>query len=132
MDFITGQDVEKGRDLVDRLWFLQQEQKNLKEKEIQIKEHIANLAQQHETEKIFGTKATVSVKPFTKVSFPEENKPLLKQLLKERGLSEKYHLTNYLKLSADIRRNQLDKELANLANKEQQVRITIREKGLLY
>ena len=112
--------------LVDELERLQGLKKEIEVKEEELRNKIIALAQEKNTEILFGTHKKCSVKDYTKVIYPED-KTLFVNLIKNKGLYDKFSSINYLKLSPAIIKGEIDLEIANLTRQEKAFRLSLKE-----
>ncbi|GBE20318.1 hypothetical protein BMS3Abin17_01056 [archaeon BMS3Abin17] len=97
----------------------------LKEKEIKIK--IIELAKEKNTDILFGTNKKCSVKEYEKIIYPEDKENFV-NLIKNKGLYDKFSSLNYFKLAPAVRKKELDSEILDLIKKERDFRISLKDK----
>lgn len=112
--------------LVDELEKLENQKKDIEQKEEELKKKIIELAKQKNTEVIFGIYKKCFIKEYEKVVYPE-NKDLLIKIIKEKGLYEDLSHLNYPRLSSKIIKNEVDKEIADLIKKEKAFRLSLKD-----
>ncbi len=110
--------------LVDEFEKLQGIKKELEEKIESIRRKIISLANEKNTEILFGTNKKCSVKSFAKIVYPEDKTKIV-ELIKNKGLYDKFSSINYLKLNSEISRGNVDKEIENLIRKEIAFRVSL-------
>lgn len=84
----------------------------LKEKENSLKEKLINYAKQKDIDIIYGDDAKANIKEFDKIVLPE-NKKILKALLENKGLWNKYSMICYAKLNNGILKNEIPSEISD-------------------
>ncbi len=112
--------------LVDEFEKIQNLKKELETKEEDLKKKIIELTQQKNTDILFGNNKKCSVKEYTKVIYPEDKMPFV-NLIKSKGLYEKYSSVNYLKLGPAIIKGEVDKDIRDLTKQEKAFRISLKE-----
>ena len=112
--------------LVDEFEKIQNLKKDLEIREEELKRKIIELSQQKNTDILFGNNKKCSVKEYTKVIYPDD-KVLFVNLIRNKGLYEKYSSVNYLKLGPAIVKGEVDKDIADLTKKEKAFRISLKE-----
>ncbi|MFH1430888.1 MAG: hypothetical protein ABIG37_00260 [Nanoarchaeota archaeon] len=112
--------------LVDEFAKIQETKKQIEEKEKELKNKIIELSKEKNTDVLFGNNKKCSIKEYDKVIFPED-KTLFVQLIKSKGLYNKFSSVNYLKLSPAIVKDEIDKEIAELTKKEKAFRLSLRD-----
>ena len=121
--------MEEDKELVDEFERLTKFKKELDEKLEFIRTKIISLATQKNTDILFGTSKKCSIKSFDKVIYPED-KTLLVELIKKKGLYEQFSSVNYLKLGPRILKNEVDPEIVALVKKEKGYRVSLFERGI--
>ena len=91
--------------LVDEYENLQNLKKELDEKIEKIREELIKLAIEKNTDILFGVKKKCSIKEYEKVIYPEDKDKIM-ELIKNKGLYEKFSSINYLKLGSAIVKNE--------------------------
>src|SRR3989344_7109820 len=99
--------------LVDEFEQLQKLKQELEKKEGELRNKIIELARQNNTDILLGTNKKCSIKPYQKVIYPED-KSILVELIKKKGLYEMFSSVNYLKLGPKIIKNEVDSEIIKL------------------
>jgi len=112
--------------LVDEFDKLENQKKEIEQKEEELKKKIIELARQKNTEVIFGIHKKCFIKEYEKVVYPE-NKDLLIRMIKEKGLYEDLSHLNYPRLSSKIIKNDVDKEIVDLTKKEKVFRLSLKD-----
>jgi len=125
---VSAGDLFLGSELVDSLWALQVEKKKIDAKMDEIKKNIVNFAKANKANFIYGSKMNASVKEYVKILVPQENRVLLERLLREKGLYDEFSSVNYFKLNPRIKKCEIDSDIIELAKKESDFRISLKEK----
>ena len=112
------------KDLVDEYELLQNTKKEIEDKIEKLRKEIINFTVQKHINLIYGTNKKCYVKEYQKVIYPEDKTTLL-QIIKEKGLYERYSAINYFKLSPSIIRGEADKDIINLVKKEKDFRVSL-------
>ncbi|PIN92965.1 hypothetical protein COU54_04860 [Candidatus Pacearchaeota archaeon CG10_big_fil_rev_8_21_14_0_10_31_24] len=112
--------------LVDEFDKLENQKKDIEQKEGELKKKIIELAKQKNIEVLFGNSKKCFIKEYEKVIYPE-NKDLLIRMIKEMGLYEDLSHLNYPRLSSKIIKNEVDKEIADLTKKEKLFRLSLKD-----
>src|SRR3989344_6780948 len=112
--------------LVDEYEKLEVQKKEIEAREAELKNKIIELAKQKNTEILFGSHKKCSIKKYTKIVYPED-KTFFVNLIKNKGLYDKFSSINYLKLSPVISKGEIDKEIIELTKKEKAFRISFKE-----
>ncbi len=112
--------------LVDEYEKLEVQKKEIEQKEAELKNKIIELAKQKNTEVLFGNHKKCSIKEYEKVTYPEDKTQIL-ELIKKKGLYDKFSSVNYLKLSPAIIKGEVDSEITNLTKKEKAFRLLFKE-----
>ena len=112
--------------LVDEYEKLEVQKKEIEAREAELKNKIIELAKQKNTEILFGSHKKCSIKKYTKIVYPED-KTFFVNLIKNKGLYDKFSSINYLKLSPAISKGEIDKEIIDLTKKEKAFRISFKE-----
>lgn len=111
--------------LVDEYEKLQDLKKEIEAKEAELKEKIIELAQQKNTDILFGNHKKCSVKEYVKVVYPEDKTRIL-ELIKRKGIYDNYSTLNYMRLNSAIIKEEIDKEIIDLTKKEKAFRLSFR------
>src|SRR3989344_3932429 len=112
--------------LVDEYEKLENQKKEIEQKEEELKKRIIDLAKEKNTGVIFGVHKKCFIKEYEKVVYPE-NKDLLIRIIREKGLYEDLSHLNYPRLSSKIIKNEVDKEIADLTKKEKAFRLSLKD-----
>lgn len=112
--------------LVDEYEKLENQKKEIEQKEEELKKRIIALAQEKNTEILFGNHKRCSVKEYMKVLYPEDKTQII-ELMKKKGLYEKFSIINYMSFNSAILKGQIDKEITDLTKKEKAFRLSLRE-----
>ena len=126
--FSTASAIDHKQDvlLVDTLSELYLRKKKIEEQIKELKDKLYVRARERRTDIFIGTKMRASVKEYMKIVHPEENRALLLETIKKKGLFETYASINYFKLNPRIMKNEIDPEIARLAKKELAFRISLK------
>lgn len=111
--------------LVDEFEKLQKQKAEIEQKEQEIKDKLIALAKEKNTEVLFGNHKKCFVKEYEKVIFPEDKTQFL-ELVKKKGIYEKFSSLNYLKLTPAIIKGEVDSEIIGLTKKEKAFRLSMR------
>jgi len=111
--------------LVDEYEKLQDLKKEIEAKEAELKEKIIELAQQKNTDILFGNHKKCSVKEYVKVVYPEDKTRIL-ELIKRKGIYDNYSTLNYMRLNSAIIKEEIDKEIIDLTKKGKAFRLSLR------
>ena len=84
------------------------------------------MAKQKNTDTLFGTNKKCSIKGYEKIVYPEDTMPLL-ELIKKKGIYDKFSSINYFKLSPAIIRGEIDKEISDLTKREKAFRVSLKD-----
>ena len=112
--------------LVDEYEKIQITKKELEIKEEGLRKEIIKLANEKNTDILFGIHKKCSIKEYTKVIYPE-NKTLLLEMIKEKGLYDKLSSINYFKLGPAILKREVDKDIIELTNREKAFRLSFKD-----
>ena len=112
--------------LVDELEKIQDMKKDIEIKEEALKEKIMELAKQKNTDVLFGSHKFCSIKEYEKVVYPED-KIFFVELIKNKGLYDRFSSVNYLKLGPAIIKGDIDKEIVELTKREKAFRLSLKE-----
>ncbi len=115
--------------LVDEFEKLQNTKKEIDKKIDEIRGMLVAFAKQKNTEILFGTYKKCSIKEYEKVVYPE-NKERIIELIKSKGLYDRFSSINYFKLSPKILKGEVDKDIMDLVRKEKAFRISLIERGI--
>lgn len=112
--------------LVDEYEKLQNQKKEIAQKEEELKKKIIALAIEKKTDILFGIKKKCSIKEYDKVIYPED-KTFLIDLMKKKGLYNNYSSLSWMKLNSAIIKGTIDKEICDLTKKEKAFRLSLRD-----
>jgi|SRR3989344_6322568 len=112
--------------LIDKYEKLEIQKKEMEEKEKELKEKIIELAKQKNTEILFGTNKKCSIKEYEKIIYPKD-KTLMLELIKEKGLYNRFSSINYFKLGPAILKREVDKDIIELTNREKAFRLSFKD-----
>ena len=112
--------------LVDEYEKLQNSKNELDQKIEVLKKELIKLAIEKNTDILFGVKKKCSIKKYEKVIYPEDKNKIM-ELIKNKGLYEKFSSINYLKLGSAIVKNEVSQEILNLVKKEKSFRLSLRD-----
>jgi len=112
--------------LIDEYEKLENQKREIEQKEAELKEKIITLAQERNTDILFGTHKKCSIKEYTKVIYPED-KNLIISLIKAKGLYDRFSSINYLKLGPAIVKGEIDKEITGLTKQEKAFRLSLND-----
>ena len=112
--------------LVDEYEKLLVLKKDLETKEEELKNKIIQLAKQNNTNILFGTKMKCSIKEYERVIYPEDKSQII-SLMKQKDIYNKYSMINYMGFNSAIIKGLIDKEIADLVEKEKTFRVSIKE-----
>jgi len=115
---------DDGVKLVDELEVLENTKKENEESIKKIKEKLIKFSKQKEISVVWGSNKKASVKEYTKIEYPYD-KGELTELLKKKGLYDKYSMICYQRLSPSILKQVVDKEIINLVKEEKDYRISL-------
>jgi len=112
--------------LIDEFEKLESQRKEIEVKEDELKKKIIELAREKNIGILFGTNKKCSIKEYEKVIYPDD-KTIIVELIKKKGLYDKYSSVNYLKLNPAIIKGEVDKEVADLTKKEKAFRLSLKD-----
>ena len=112
--------------LIDEFEKIQDLKRALENKEEDLKKKIVELSKEKNTDVLFGNHKKCSVKEYTKIIYPED-KTTFVELIKSKGLYDKFSSINYLKLSPVIVKGEVDKEISELTKKEKAYRLSLKD-----
>ena len=110
--------------LIDEYEKLQVLKEELETKEGELRKKIIELAQIKKTDILFGVHKKCSIKEYIKVVYPE-NKTLVIDLMKKKGIYDIYSTLNYMKLNSAISKGLIDIEIAALTKQEKAFRLSL-------
>lgn len=112
--------------LVDEFEKLYNLKKELEIKEEELKRKIIKLSQEKNTSILFGNNKKCSIKEYVKVIYPED-KTIIVNLIKDKGVYDKFSSVNYLKLGPAIVKGEVDKDISELTKQEKAFRLSLRD-----
>jgi len=112
--------------LIDEYEKLESQKKEIELKEAELKKKIIELAQQKNTDILFGNHKKCSIKEYERIVYPEDKTHIL-ELIKKKGLYDKFSSVNYFKLNPAILKEEIDKEIIDLTKKEKAFRLSFRD-----
>src|SRR3989344_4123134 len=112
--------------LVDEYEKLENQKKEIEQKEEELKIKLIELAKQKNTEVLFGVHKKCSIKEYEKAVYPED-KTILIDKIKSKGLYNQYSAISYPKLSSAIVKGDIDLEISNLVKKEKAFRLSLKD-----
>lgn len=112
--------------LIDEFEKLQDLKKELEEKEEELREKIIELAQEKNTEVLFGTNKKCSIKEYDKLIYPDDKTQII-NLMKQKGVYDNYSNLNYMKLNSAIIKGNVAQDILALVKKEKAFRLSLRE-----
>ena len=112
--------------LIDEYEKLESQKRDIEQREDELKKKIIELAKQKNTEVLFGTHKKCSIKEYDKVIYPED-KTFILELIKKKGLYDRFSSINYFKLNPAILKGEVDKEIVDLTKKEKAFRLSFRD-----
>ncbi len=112
--------------LIDEYEKLQKIREEIDKNLEKLKKEIISLANQKNTDVLFGTYKKCSIKGYEKVIYPED-KTLIINLIREKGLYDRFSSINYLKLSPAIIKGEIGNEILELIRKEKAFRFSLRD-----
>src|SRR3989338_6488954 len=111
--------------LVDEYEKLEVQKKEIEQREAELKDKIIELAKQKNTEVLFGNHKKCSIKEYEKIVYPED-KTLMLELIKKKGLYDKFSSINYFKLNPAIIKGNVDKDIIELTKREKAFRLSFK------
>jgi hypothetical protein len=112
--------------LIDEYEKIEIQKKEIEQKEEELKKKIIELAKEKNTDILFGTHKRCSIKEYEKVVYPED-KTFILELIKKKGLYDRFSSINYFKLNPAILKGDVDKEIENLTKKEKAFRLSFKD-----
>lgn len=112
--------------LVDEYAKLQKLNDEINKKIEEIKNKIIALSQEKNIDVLFGTHKKCSIKEYEKVIYPEDKKILI-EMIKSKGLYDQFSSLNYFKLSPRIVKQEVDQEIIDLIKKEKAFRLSLKD-----
>ena len=113
--------------LIDELERLDILKKELEQKENELKRKIVELAQQKNTEILFGSNKKCSIKEYIKIVYPEDKSNIV-GLLKQKGIYDRFSMINYMGLNSAIIKGDVMQEVIDLTKKEGAFRVSLKDK----
>jgi hypothetical protein len=110
--------------LVDEFERLRKLKEEVDQKIEKIRVEIVNLAKLKNTDVLFGTNKKCLIKEYEKIVYPEDKTKII-ELIKAKGIYEKYSSINYLKLSPAIIKGALGQEILDLVKKEKAFKLSL-------
>ena len=110
--------------LVDEFERLKKLEKETKEKLENIKREIIKLAQEKQANVLFGNHKKCSIKEFEKIVYPEDKENFV-NLIKQKGLYDKFSSLNYFKIAPAVRKKEIDEEILGLIKLEKDFMVTL-------
>ncbi len=117
------------KNLVDELDKLEKVKKDVEDKINNIKSEIINIARLEKKEFLFGTHKMCSIKPYDKVIYPED-KTMLINLIKAKGLYGELSMLNYLRISSKINKKELSPEIIGMVRIGHDFKLTLIDRGI--
>ena len=112
--------------LIDEYVKLEIQKKEIEDKEKELREKLIELAKQKNTEILFGTNKKCSIKEYEKIVYPEDKTSIL-ELIKKKGLYERFSSINYFKLSPAIIKREIDMDIMELTKREKAFRLSFKD-----
>jgi len=114
------------KELIDEFERLEKLKKEIEAKEEELKKKLIELAKRENTEVLLGTHKKCFVKAYEKVVYPED-KTFLTQIIKDKGLYDKFSSINYFKLGPAIIKGEINQEVIDLTKKEKAFRVFLKD-----
>ena len=108
--------------LVDEYEKLQRLKEEIDKKIEEIREKIIILSKERSADILFGINKKCSIKEYEKIVYPE-NKTFLIEIIKSKGLYDRFSSLNYFKLSPAIIKGEVEYDIASLVRKEKAFRL---------
>jgi hypothetical protein len=112
--------------LVDEYEKIKIQKQEIEAKEEELRNKIIELSKEKNTDTLFGNHKKCSIKEYEKIVYPEE-KELFLELVKKKGIYDKFSSLNYFKLGPAIMRGEVDKEVSDLTKKEKAFRVSLKD-----
>jgi hypothetical protein len=109
--------------LVDEYEKLQIQKSEIELKEEELRNKIIELAKEKNTGVLFGNHKKCFIKEYEKIIFPEDKTSVV-ELIKKKGLYEKFSSINYLRLGPAIIKGEVEKEISDLTKREKAFRLS--------
>lgn len=113
--------------LIDELEKVEKLKAELEQKEEDLKKKIVELAQQKNTEVLFGNNKKCFIKAYDKIVYPED-KTLIISLMKQKGIYDKFSMINYMGLNSAIIKGSVAQEVVDLVKREKAFRVSLKDK----
>ncbi len=121
-----GEKMANDNGLVDEFEKLEAQKKDIAQKEEELKKKIIFLAQEKNTEILFGNNKKCLIKEYVKVIYPEDKEQII-SLIKKKGIYDNYSTLNYMKLNSAIAKGVVDKEITDLTKQEKALRLSLKD-----
>ncbi len=118
---------DDGVKMVDEYAEIDAKEKELKARKEELKKQLIAFAEQKGVDMIFGTEKKVSVRPYLKVTIPEDKAGFI-ELLKEKGIYDEVSMISYPRLNSMILKKQIDPEVIEKTKTEKDYRISLSKK----
>ena len=118
--------MSNDKGLVDEYEKLQNQKKDIEQKEEELKKRIIELSKQKNTEVLFGNNKKCFIKEYDKIVYPEDKTKII-ELMKQKGIYDNYSNLNYMKLNSAIIKGVVDSDISALTRKEKAFRLSLRE-----
>lgn len=112
--------------LIDELEKVEKLKKELEQKEDDLKKRIIELAQQKNTDILFGSNKKCSIKLYDKIIYPEDKTNII-SIMKQKGIYDKFSIINYMGLNSAIVKGDVAKEVVDLIKKEKTFRVSLKD-----
>ena len=112
--------------LVDEYEKLQRLKEEIDKKIEEIREKIIILSKERSADILFGINKKCSIKEYEKIVYPE-NKTFLIEIIKSKGLYDRFSSLNYFKLSPAIIKGEVEYDIASLVRKEKAFRLSLKD-----
>jgi putative RecB family exonuclease len=119
---------DDGLKLVDEYAYVTKSLSELDKKKEELKQALTEFANQQGIDNVFGTASRVSIKEEEKVVMPEDRESFI-QMLKDKGLYEKFSQLSYPTINASYKKKELPPELAEKLQTEKGFRLTLNQKA---
>lgn len=113
--------------LIDELEKVEKLKTELEQKEEELKKKIVELAQQKNTEVLFGNNKKCFIKGYIKIVYPEDKTNII-SLMKQKGIYDKFSMINYMGLNSAIMKGDVMQEVVDLIKKEKAFRVSLKDK----
>ncbi|MCX6803045.1 MAG: PD-(D/E)XK nuclease family protein, partial [Candidatus Diapherotrites archaeon] len=119
---------DEGVKLVNSFAVLKEKEREVEEELTLVKDDLILFSKQEKIDVIYGSNKKVSVKEYEKFIIEDENKQKAEELLKKHGLFEQFTLVSWAKLNSQIAEDNIPKDIAKLAKKEKDYRVSLSKK----